>query len=65
MNRARFVSRCPECAERIEEGDCIVMTDHGAIRADCAEDTYRYNADRYVTVCDRCNLTKPCECEDD
>lgn len=72
--RARHPGRCVACGSRIRPDDMIRMTEDGAVHDECLYPeswTFRIldaNTGEVVdkiTVCGRCNLTKPCECEDD
>ena len=60
---ARYPGRCAnDCGVRIEPGDPVVYVDDDPVHAQCEEATA---TERVLSVCGKCHLTKPCECDDE
>ena len=63
---AIYAGKCADCAEWFKPGTAIRYDDLGQIvHAECEGNT---DADPLATnapVCERCWITKPCDCEDD
>lgn len=58
---ARYSGVCPECGDRWQPGDLIrADEDRQWKHAVCPDDTDDL---AHGEVCDRCWLTKPCDCE--
>lgn len=56
---ARYADTCNSCHQEIEVGQMARYSDLGIVHARHSRE------DSKITVCDRCWLTKPCECEED
>jgi len=66
--RARYPGRCSACGEPIEVDVEALYAETGThtdvvVHADC--DDVLERRQRVAPVCDRCHLTKPCECDDE
>lgn len=60
--RARYYGRCAECDGLISPDEVVVYVDGELVHADHDE---MVTAERPVTICPTCHLTKPCDCEDE
>lgn len=63
---ALYRSQCVGCDNDVVPGDDVTWVDDQLVHLNCAgaaEATHR-RAERPPTVCGRCHLTTPCDCED-
>jgi hypothetical protein len=61
---AKYQGWCADCDDRIHVGDVVTYTDDTGtlVHMDCEG---LAEPERKVEVCDKCWLTKPCDCEAD
>lgn len=57
---AKYPGTCAGCYERISIGDLCTYAEDSLVHWDCDG---AIPIERPVTVCDRCWLTKPCDCD--
>lgn len=59
---ARFPGRCAACEERIAPGEQVRYSEDDELAHNRCEESNESHA-APIVVCDRCWLTKPCDCE--
>lgn len=60
---ARYHGRCACCEERIEPGDTVAYEDESLVCESCSASDDKPAARPAPSVCKRCWLVQPCDCE--
>jgi hypothetical protein len=59
--QAKYRGGCPDCDNPIRVGDYVTFNLYDEL---CHADCIAAHPQAPVTICDRCHLMTPCECDD-